>query len=108
MIPHSFQLAGFTIKVVIDPQLYKEKKITAEAQYTKNQIVIDPTILGIAGLEQCFYHELVHWIYYVMNEHELRMDEKHVDMMAHLLYQSFRSKDDSYSPRELMQHLEIK
>lgn len=91
MIPRKIQLAGINIDVVIDRTLYKDRKIVAEAQYPPQRIVIDPSIQTNDSVEQNYYHELVHWILYIMSEDELRQNEKFVDMFGHLLYQAEKS-----------------
>ena len=47
----------------------------------------DPRIFFGEQLSQCFLHELLHYIFYVMGEHELRNNEKLVDLIAHFLHQ---------------------
>lgn len=86
-IPQQFQLAGITIDVNLDDTYIKENSRIGEANYFAQQITIDPTTPKKEMSEQAFYHELVHWILYIMNEDELRQNEKFVDIFGHLLYQ---------------------
>lgn len=88
IIPASFWLGGLKVDVTYDDTLYKERKIVGEAQYTTQRILLHTTILSRQSVEQNFYHELTHWILYVMNEDELRNNEKFVDLFAHFLYQA--------------------
>ena len=88
IIPKSFWLGGLQIDVNYDENLYKNKKIVGEARYPLQSIALDPSITKKQSIEQCYFHELTHWILYVMNEDELRSNEKFVDMFATFLYQA--------------------
>ncbi len=88
LIPKSFNLGGLTINVEFDDTLCKNKKMIGEAQYHMLRIVLDTVTTKNQMIEQCFYHELIHWILYVMNEDELRNNEKFVDVFSQFLYQS--------------------
>lgn len=88
IIPSSFWLGGLKISVELDDTLIRSKSVIGEARYNKQQIVLDPSMAPLQMLEQCYYHELVHWIFYMMGEDELRNNEKLVDLFAHFLYQA--------------------
>lgn len=88
LIPKRITLAGQVITIVRDPNLYTERKILGEALYSKSQIVLDTGACPQQVIEQNFLHELVHWIYFIMNEDEHRNNEKMVDLFAHLLHQA--------------------
>ena len=95
IIPKQITLCGITITIEIDNSLYRERGIVGEAQYPPQKIALDPTIVHQESLEQNYYHELVHWMFFIMNEHDLRTNEKIVDQLAHLLYQVEKSKTGS-------------
>ncbi|MEI6215429.1 MAG: hypothetical protein WCP10_15100 [Desulfuromonadales bacterium] len=86
-IPSTFKLAGLTISVVFDPLLHENRKLLGEAVYSKQQIVLDSGICSQEQIEQNFFHELLHWIYFIMSEDELRQNERIVDLSAHMLHQ---------------------
>lgn len=88
IIPDSFWLGGLKIDVAFDENFYKTRKIVGEAQYPTQKIILDTTIMSKQSVEQNFHHEMVHWILYMMNEDELRTNEKFVDLFAHFLYQA--------------------
>ena len=90
-IPKAIQLAGINIEIIKDNKLVKEKKVIGEARYSEQSIVIDTEAAPADITEQAFFHELTHWILYVMNEDELRNNEKHVDLFGHLLYQAIKT-----------------
>jgi len=88
IIPDSFMLGGLQIEVQFDPSLCRNRKVLGEARYPAQQIVLDPSVSGLQQLEQAYYHELTHWILFIMNETDLRNNEKFVDLFAHFLYQA--------------------
>lgn len=88
LIPKTFSLGGITVNVEGDDTLCRSRKMVGEAQYIMQRIVLDTASMKQQMMEQCFYHELVHWILYVMNEDELRNNEKFVDVFSQFLYQS--------------------
>ena len=88
IIPTSFTLGGLTIDVVLDDTLVKSKNMLGEASYSKQMIRLDASAAPRQTVEQAFIHELTHWIFYVMNEDELRNNEKLVDLFSHFLYQA--------------------
>jgi len=88
IIPKSFWLGGLQIDVRFDENLYKNKNVVGEAGYTSQSISLDSSILKKQSTEQTYYHELTHWILYMMNEDALRTNEKFVDLFAHFLYQA--------------------
>jgi len=92
IIPNSFMLGGLKIDVEIDETL-KEKNMIGQANYVAQMIKIDPTISTLQFVEQSFVHELVHWIFYMIDEDELRQNEKLVDLFAHFLYQALTSAE---------------
>ena len=94
IIPKSFSLAGIKVNVVREDNLVETRKCIGEARYSKQEIAIDTKSAPSNLTEQSFLHETVHWILYVMNEDDLRNNEKFVDTFAHLLYQFIESKVD--------------
>lgn len=88
IIPKSFWLGGLQIDVSYDENLYKNRKIVGEARYPSQSITLDSVVLSKQLTEQNFFHELTHWILYVMNEDDLRNNEKFVDVFAYFLHQA--------------------
>ena len=88
LIPKSFWLGGLQIEVQFDTTLCRNRKVLGEARYPTQCIVLDPSVSGLQQLEQAYYHELTHWILFIMNETDLRNNEKFVDLFAHFLYQA--------------------
>jgi hypothetical protein len=92
IIPQSLQLGGLTINVRFDPNMASQKnKMIGFASYATQEIWIDPTAAPQQFTEQAYLHELTHWIFYMMNEDELRNNERLVDLFAHFLYQALSS-----------------
>lgn len=88
IIPDFFWLGGLKIEVTYDENLYKNRKVVGEARYPSQSIILDTAVMEKQSNEQNFFHELVHWILYMMNEDELRCNEKFVDLFSHFLYQA--------------------
>lgn len=101
LIPKEFHLAGIKVKVVLDPTLHERRKIVGEARYPDQTILLDNKVLKDELLEQNFYHELIHWVFYILNMDELRNDEKLVDTMSYLIHQSMKTNAEYYSQEEL-------
>ncbi len=90
-IPRQIELAGIVITVEFDPTLLQKKGMIGEARYAEQKIFIDPTVAGRDTTEEAYFHELVHFILFIMNEDGLRNNEKYVDIFAHFLYQAVKS-----------------
>jgi hypothetical protein len=101
LIPKEFFLAGIKVKVILDPTLHATRKIVGEARYPDQQILLDNKMLSGELLEQNFYHELIHWVLYVLNEDALRENEKLVDTIAYMLHQGLKTGNDFYTKEEL-------
>ena len=91
-IPKSFDLFATTISVVWDNEGLNLRGHFGEFSYTKAQIALSTTE-GVENLSKdrimdTFYHEKVHSILDTMNEQELSVNEKFVDVFAKLLRQS--------------------
>lgn len=93
IIPKAFWLGGLKIDVSLDDTFVKEHKCLGQALYHRQEIIIDPSATPLQTTEQAFLHELIHWIFYVMGEDELRNNERIVDGFAHLLYQALSTKE---------------
>lgn len=105
LVPKHIELAGIGVDVVVEKYLYEKEKVVGLARYPRQQIALDPTILTQGLAEHNYFHELTHWILYIMNEDDLRNNEKFVDCFAFLLHQAQKSSKDFYSPEELCNHL---
>ena len=90
-IPTRLELGGISITVEVDTTMHQRLHMIGEAQYGTQKIVIDPSVAPAETTEQAFWHELIHWILFIMNEDKLRNHEKFVDVFAHLLYQAVKS-----------------
>lgn len=97
IIPQSFWLGGLKVNVKIDETL-KHDRMIGRADYTSQEIRIDPSVASLQFVEQSYLHELVHWIFFMMNEHELRDNERVVDLFAHFLYQALTTSDYQTAP----------
>lgn len=102
LIPSSFMLGGLTIDVVQDDTMVRTKSMIGEARYTEQAIRLDTSAAPRQTVEQAFFHELTHWIFFVLNEDKLRNNEKLVDLFGHFLYQALATaKYETTIPEEI-------
>lgn len=96
-IPVSFMLFGEKITVERCEALLEKDSCVGQALYRKNAIELQtntPSVLRPSThIEVTFLHELLHWIFYVLEEHELKENEKLVDTMARLLHQAISTAE---------------
>jgi hypothetical protein len=98
-IPRQIELCGIVVTVELDPTLHQRKGMIGEARYAEQKIIIDPTVAETDTTEEALYHELCHWVLFIMNEDELRNNERWVDSFAHILYQAIKS-GNNYRSRD--------
>ncbi|MAH50275.1 hypothetical protein CMI37_30925 [Candidatus Pacearchaeota archaeon] len=91
-IPAKFNLMGQTIEVEYLKGLRVETDGVGEAAYGLNKIRIQENAEGNPrtreAIEETFCHELVHWILKMMEENNLRIDERFVGIFSGLLHQA--------------------
>lgn len=102
ILPKSFELAGLTVTIEINNNAIKENNFIGQSDFVFQKIIMDIATAPRETVEQAFFHEAVHWILYIMNEHTLRNNEQFVDVFAHLLYQLLSSGDMLNSPSKLL------
>lgn len=91
-IPTKFKLFGTTYDVVWDDKRMNDRGEYGVCDYSNTTITLSTTE-GATPLSEdrmldVFYHEKIHAILDMMNEHELSMNEKFVDILAKLLRQA--------------------
>lgn len=93
-IPKGFSLGGQDF--VVKYGRYISEGNFGHTEFYNNEIVVKDNFNGRPyskqQQEQTFFHELVHAILMIMNEHEINQNEQFVDMFGQLLYQYERSK----------------
>jgi hypothetical protein len=87
-IPTKLSLYGLDINVVTNNEFVKMSGCIGKADYNRQMIVLDREAASEQITEQSYLHELTHFILFVMEEHELRTNEKFVDRFASLLHQA--------------------
>lgn len=90
-IPNEVNIAGISIRVEFSTDL--PEGCIGKADYQNQKIVINKDFAGRHLTEQTFYHELVHWILFVMGENELKGNERFVDLFSHFIYQAVGKQD---------------
>ena len=94
--PKEFELMGHKINVERDDDLYTSSQAIGIASYLDNIIKIQgknncPAV-SVSLQEQTFYHELVHFIFYLLGEEDLNQNEKLVDNIGQMLYQFMKTR----------------
>lgn len=83
-------MMGHTVKVRYKKGLLDQGTL-GQARFEENEIWIDAGISSAELERQTLWHELVHWIFYLISEKELCYNEKLVDLTGQLLFQIERS-----------------
>lgn len=92
-LPKKVFLAGIPITIELQPDFAVRTGCQGQSIYAEQKIILDPKATPKESTEACYYHELTHWILFIMNKHELRNDEDFVDTFSHLLYQAEKSAE---------------
>lgn len=94
-IPKEFKLFGQTIKVKYLDSLVQKDDNIGEAQHRFNTIVLQRNCssykLTKEQAEQVFFHELLHFCFEKLNEHDLAKNEALVDRLASLIHQAIQT-----------------
>ena len=89
-IPKKLELGGLVIDVKLVSDLDGDEFVRGRAEYKDNEILIQKSSVDAPIQEQdylyAFWHELVHWILWTMNEDDTRYDEKFVTLFGTLLH----------------------
>ena len=96
-IPVSFWLYGQKITVESVDHLIEDEDNVGEVLFRKNLIRLQRNNAGVTRpqtqAESTFCHELVHYILFMMEESDLRGNEKFVDHFGRLLHQALNSME---------------
>lgn len=96
-IPKSFKLFGTEIEIIFDTKRCDQNECWGLASFKERQIVLtkeaNGTKLSKEIIEQTFYHELMHMIMEVMEERDLRTNEKFINISSSLLHQAFKTAE---------------
>ena len=92
-LPMVIDIAGIKITVEEVKQLnkVKNKMTVGMSDYPNQKIILNTQDLGIDLLNQALYHEMLHWIFFLLNEFEICNNEKLIDSAALLLHDSMKS-----------------
>lgn len=94
--PIKFELMNETVKVRFNDKLMHKDSSLGTANYRRQKIILQSSCASYPQsneqLTKSFYHELIHYIFYTLNEDELRDNEKLVDNMAGLFAQFEKTK----------------
>ena len=90
-IPKKIQIAGREIEIKFDNKKCDDKEIFGESRYRENLIIMQDKTDGItrpkSSIDITLIHEILHWIYIILNYEDLKDDEKMITQVSELLYQ---------------------
>lgn len=89
-IPKQFDLAGYTFKVLVKPDLQKAG-INGQTHYDSGEIWMDSKLTPEDLKAVTFYHELFHAMFNTLGKDDLKNDEGLVDAMGNLMWQFHKS-----------------
>lgn len=96
-IPKKVMLMSREINVVYDKNLRIKNGFIGESNYTTGKITLQDRQLNDnfnkKEVEITYLHELIHYIFYSLNEHELNKNEQLVDNLAQLLHQAITKSE---------------
>jgi hypothetical protein len=91
MIPKKFQLCGQTIKVGFVKNLAdKEIGVHGLASFATGEILIEKNLTREIQ-ESTFFHEMVHYMLWVLNEHKINKNEAFVQSFGGCLHQYMKT-----------------
>lgn len=89
-IPKEITLINQKIKIELDKDFVNRDNTLGFADYKNQKIILDDSKQWAAFKDETYYHELTHWVLYVMGN-DLHNDEKFVSLFSSLLHQSVLS-----------------
>jgi len=93
VIPSGIQLMCRPIDVVFESDLVDKRNMRGGARYRVNQIAIQADAPPAVGMPydhqvETYFHEVVHWIFNLLEREDLNEDEKLIEQMGKLLAQA--------------------
>lgn len=85
-IPKEFQLAGYTYKVLIKPDI-QTVGAHGMTRYDPGEIWLDSKLEPEDLKAVTFYHELFHAMFNTIGREDLKNDEAIVDLLGNLMWQ---------------------
>jgi hypothetical protein len=96
-IPKQLKLMGQTIKVIYEEGLLKRADSVGHARYRENTIALQKSTgaypLTDEQIEENFFHELLHFIFFKLDETEMMSNEKLITQISGLLHQALRTME---------------
>lgn len=91
-LPKMVTIAGIDIEIVQDDRLFENQQCLGRACYQSQKIYLASGVVPEDTAMQVFYHELLHWIFYIHGDKERQNDEELVDRLAASLWQAEKSR----------------
>jgi predicted SprT family Zn-dependent metalloprotease len=96
-LPKSLRLGSHTIEIIYKDEVRNDdgEMVLGMSSFLENKIYISQkhhkTKISDAVIAHTIYHEIVHFILYLMNQHELNTDEAFVDVLGEHMLQVSKS-----------------
>lgn len=95
IIPTEIELMGRHVKIVYEAYLADRHGHEGEARYSRDEIAIQKDVEGCKTSHtqqvETFFHELMHWIFTMLGDVDLRNNEPLVERVGNLLAQAMLS-----------------
>lgn len=96
-IPKQIQLMCRTIDIVYEADLGDKHDLCGAARYRQDQIAIQKKVEGCEERfnhqVETYFHELIHWVFTMLEETELNANEALIEKMGKLLAQAALSAE---------------
>ena len=96
-IPKRIQLMCRPIDIIYESDLADKHDLRGAARYRQNQIAIQKEVEGCSSpydhQVETYFHELVHWVFMMLEEKELGDNEALIEKMGKLLAQAALSAE---------------
>ena len=96
-IPSIIQLMCRTIDIVYEPDLSDREELRGQARYRQDQIAIQKNVTGCqepySHQVETYFHELLHFVFMLLEENELNNNEVLIERMGKLLAQAALSAE---------------
>lgn len=96
-IPKRIQLMCHPVDIVFERDIIAKDDQQGQARYRINQIAIqeatDSFPIPPEHHVETYFHELLHWVFFLLEENELRENEALIEKMSRLLAQAALSAE---------------
>ena len=96
-IPQAFYLFGQRIAVEWTDDLVDSEDCVGRTSYRRHKILLQKPSVAISrpdtAMEVTFFHEVMHYVFHVLREDDLRDNERLVELVSQALHQVFATAE---------------